>query len=222
MSVLRHLTEKPWLTPQGALFEPDIEARLAKPDGRLNAKVGLTVFLSVVSMLFVLLIVAYAARMLDEIWRPGPDLSLLWFNTLALACCSLMMQTAVVAARRGRMGDVRSGLLAGGAFAVIFLLGQLAAWRQLASLSSFGMSVPAVAFFYLITGLHALHIAGGLVAWGRTVNRLWGGDEIALVRQSIELCSIYWHFLFGVWLVLFGLLFSGNNMSALLAFCGLK
>jgi cytochrome c oxidase subunit III len=42
------------------------------------------------------------------------------------------------------------------------------------------------------------------------------------VQQAIELCTTYWHFLFGVWLVLFGLLFSGNNMSAVLAFCGLR
>jgi cytochrome c oxidase subunit III len=218
VSILRHFTEKPWLTPQGAVLESALSARAGLP----IAKVGLWVFLSVVSMLFMLLIAAFAGRMIDEAWRPGPDLGLLWFNTLALCCCSAAMQWASLAARRGRADDARSGMLAGGGLAIVFLLGQFVAWRQLASMGFLGMTIPAYAFFYLITGLHALHIAGGLVAWTVTTVRLWSGNEIATVRQSIELCTIYWHFLLAVWVVLFGLLFSGNNMSAVLAFCGFK
>jgi cytochrome c oxidase subunit 3 len=75
----------------------------------------------------------------------------------------------------------------------------------------------------LITGLHALHMLGGLVAWGGTAVKL--GDEVDLsrLRQSVRLCAIYWHFLLVVWLVLFGLLFSGNdNLGTLLAICGIK
>jgi cytochrome c oxidase subunit III len=180
------------------------------------------VFLSVVTMLFFLLIVAYAGRMAFEEWRPGPDLGLLWFNTLALLCSGIAMQWATVAVRRGRVDNAWSGLVAGGSLAFVFLAGQIVAWRQLGNSGAFGVETPAIAFFYLITGLHALHILGGLVAWAMTAARVLAGDEIAQIRRSIELCTIYWHFMFGVWVVLFGLLFSGNNMSAVLAFCGLR
>ena len=74
------------------------------------------------------------------------------------------------------------------------------------ALGYFASSNPANAFFYLITGLHGLHLLGGLVAWGRTMSRLGRGDEIARLGASAELCAIYWHFLLAVWLVLFGLM----------------
>jgi cytochrome c oxidase subunit 3 len=65
---------------------------------------------------------------------------------------------------------------------------------------------PAAAFFYLITGVHGLHILGGQVALGRTMDKAWQGVAVSKVRLSVELCATYWHFLLFVWLVLFGLL----------------
>jgi cytochrome c oxidase subunit 3 len=218
VSVLRHLAEKPWLTPQSATGDLVSVGQLRPSSGKL----GLWIFLSVVSALFFLLIVAYASRMALEDWRPGPQLGLLWVNTLALLCSSIAMQRAVATVRQGRIGDARPALLTGGLFAVAFLVGQVLAWLQLSGMGAFGVTIPSVAFFYLITGLHGLHVAGGLVAWGRTAVRAWSEGDAAQARQAIELTTTYWHFLFVVWLVLFGLLFSGNNMSAVLAFCGLR
>src|SRR5712691_10093422 len=62
----------------------------------------------------------------------------------------------------------------------------------------------------------------GLVAWGRTVSKVWGDFDVAKIRHSVELCTLYWHFLLGVWVVLFGLLFSGNNLDILLKLCGIR
>ncbi len=87
----------------------------------------------------------------------------------------------------------------------------------------FDATNPAIAFFYLITGLHAAHVLGGLVAWLRVLDRLWRGAEIEAIRQSVQLCARYWHFLLGVWLLLFWLLFSGNdNLNILLTICGIR
>ena len=89
----------------------------------------------------------------------------------------------------------------------------------------FELTNPAIALFILITGLHGLHLLGGLVAWGRTTDKLWRRDdfEAGQVRQSVELCTLYWHFMLAVWLVLFVLLFSGNdNLGILLALCGIR
>jgi cytochrome c oxidase subunit III len=97
-------------------------------------------------------------------------------------------------------------LCAGGASALVFLVGQLLAWRQLSLAGYFVASNPANSFFYLITAVHGLHLMGGLVALSRTIAKVWRGAEMTQVRLSVELCAIYWHFLLLVWLVLLGLL----------------
>jgi len=65
---------------------------------------------------------------------------------------------------------------------------------------------PANAFFYLFTGLHGLHLLGGIVALALTVDKVWRGFEVKQVRLSVQLCAVYWHFLLALWLVLFTLL----------------
>ena len=218
MSMFHQLMVKPWATDQGKL--DDLYAGDASPG--LAKKLALRVFLAVVAVLFTLLVIAYGGRMAYEDWRPAPQVSLLWANTLVLVLSSVAMQWAQYSVRRGRMDAMRAGLLAGGTFTVVFLFGQILAWRQLGTMVYFDVTNPAIAFFYLITGLHGLHLLGGLVAWGRTVAKVWGDFDVAKVRQSVELCTVYWHFLLLVWLVLFGLLFTGNNLDLLLKLCGIR
>ena len=218
MKFFQHLAEKPWLTVGVDGFHDGGDA------SPFAARTGLKMFFVVASVLFMLLIITFAGRMAYEDWRPTPESNLLWLNTFVLILSSAAMQWAQTSARRDQMEDVKVGLLAGGITAFAFLAGQILAWRQLAMLGYFEVTNPAIAFFYLITGLHALHLLGGLIAWGRTTDKVWRrGFEIAEVGQSIELCTLYWHFLLAVWLVLFGLLFSGNtNMAFLLALCGIR
>ena len=214
MSIFHDLTAKPWVTAQGT-----VETLYDRAAAR---KLALRVFLAVVTVLFMLLVVAYGRRMAYEDWRPSPQLGLLWANTFALILSSVALQWAQYSVRRGRMDAMRVALLAGGAFTVVFLVGQILAWRQLGTMVYFEVTNPAIAFFYLIMGLHGLHLLGGLVAWGRTVSKVWGDFDVAKVRQSVELCTVYWHFLLLVWLVLFGLLFTGNNLDVLLKLCGIR
>ena len=218
MSMLQQLMVKPWTANQGTvddLYAGGASSRLAK-------KLALRVFLTVVAVLFTLLVTAYGGRMVYEDWRPAPQVNLLWANTAVLILSSVALQWAQVSVRRGQLDAMRVGLLAGGAFTVVFLFGQILAWRQLAMMVQFDVTNPAIAFFYLITGLHGLHLVGGLVAWGRTVAKVWGDFDGVKVRQSVELCTVYWHFLLLVWLVLFGLLFTGNNLDLLLKLCGIR
>jgi len=216
--MFEQLMAKPWMADQGQaddLYAGNASSGHAK-------KLALRVFLAVVAVLFMLLVTAYGGRMVYEDWRPAPQVNLLWANTLVLILSSVALQWAQYSVRQGQMDAMRVGLLAGGAFTVVFLFGQILAWRQLATMVHFEVTNPAIAFFYLITGLHGLHLVGGLVAWGRTVAKVWGDFDVAKVRQSVELCAIYWHFLLLVWLVLFGLLFTGNNLDLLLKLCGIR
>ncbi len=202
MSILGHLGEKPWLAGEDSVVELRPRHSIPIP----SAKVGLWVFLAAITVLFSLLAIAYTERMFLPDWRPLPDPGLLWFNTLVLIFSSIALQRARVAARRGRIVDVKNGLLVGGVFAIVFLTGQFWASQQLAELGYYAASNPANAFFYLITGLHALHLAGGLVAWARTAAKVRRGFKASQVALSVELCAIYWHFLLLVWLILFTLM----------------
>ncbi|MDQ6867393.1 MAG: cytochrome c oxidase subunit 3 [Pseudomonadota bacterium] len=194
----QRLTAKPWLEA-GPTGDPGASSLPAE-------KIGLGVFLAVVGCLFTLLISAYSMRMDMGEWRPAPVPKLLWLNTGMLILSSGALQWAQVAAGRGRMDGVRAGLLAGGVFALAFLAGQLIAWQQLDAAGYYLTANPAAAFFYLITGVHGLHLLGGLVALGRTMDKAWQGVKLDQMRLSVELCATYWHFLLFVWLVLFGLL----------------
>jgi cytochrome c oxidase subunit 3 len=217
--IFRQLTDRPWEPVPGGIDDRYRDGIASLP----AAAIGLRMFLAVVTVLFMLLIIAYGARMVSEDWRPSPESSLLWLNTGVLIISSAAMQFALIAARRNRVSIMKNALLAGGVSAFVFLAGQILAWRQLATSPYFDVTNPAIAFFYLITALHALHILGGIVAWGRTTFRVWGGFDMTQIRLNVELCTLYWHYLLLIWLVLFALLFSGNdNLSAFLAICGLK
>jgi cytochrome c oxidase subunit III len=219
MNLFHQLTEKPWAPIQGNVVRLHDGSAFAVP----TATLGLRVFLAVVTVLFSLLIMAYGSRMAFEDWRPAPQPWLLWLNTAMLVLSSIAMQWARMAARHGKVDGVTAGLVAGGFFAFAFLGGQLLAWRQLNMMAAFDITNPAIGFFYMITALHGLHLLGGLVAWGRTTVKLWRGVDVIRLRLSVELCAVYWHFLLLVWLVLFGLLFSGNdNLGVLLSICGIR
>jgi len=203
VSILQQLTAKSWET-QGALEDIQGEASLALPD----AKVGFWVFLGVITMVFALFAVAYNMRLELGDWRPLADPAILWLNTAVLIISSIAMQVARVAADTGNVNRTQLGLTIGGLCSIAFLVGQFWAWQQLRRAGFFLTSSPADAFFYLITGLHGLHVLGGLWVWARTSAKVWGGAEIEKVRLSVELCTVYWHFLLIVWAVLFGLLLS--------------
>jgi len=215
MNIIHHLTAKPW--------EATAELPLLQQhSNQQNKRATLKVFLGVVTVLFILLIVAYAGRMAYEDWRPAPQIRLMWANTVVLFLGSLGLELAQYAVRRGQQKLLQQSLLAAGLCTLLFLTGQVQAWRELGSLVYFQVTNPAIAFFYLITGLHGLHLLGGLVVWGQILVRLSRGFELEKVRHSVELCTLYWHFLLLVWIVLFGLLFTGNNLDELMIICGIK
>ena len=207
---VRRLTTRPW-EAQGTYDGRDTADLM----GAAPARIGLWVFLAVATSFFALFITAYTMRMnphhaqgavLND-WRPVVEPRVLWLNTVLLALASIGMQLARGAIVKGQAERARAGMLAGGVLAVAFLAGQLLAWRQLQAAGYYAAGNPANAFFYVLTGVHGLHLLGGLFVWGRTVARM--SRKAALVgsvRLTVELCTVYWHYLLVVWLVLFGLL----------------
>lgn len=211
-----------WLSRQGLLVKPwlqvDHAGSYAAPPERAPAQVGLGVFLAVVGSLFALLITGYLLRSEGSDWRSMSLPWIVWPNTLTLLATGLALEWALAAAKRSAIDTARTGVLVAVASAVLFLSGQFAAWRMLAAGGNFVNSGPANSFFYLMTAAHGLHVIGGMVALGRTAERIWRGDPIAKIRLSVELATTYWLFMLLVWALL--LMVLSGSAGSFLALCG--
>ena len=195
------LDAKPWLE-EGVIGEFDGTGAMSVPAG----KIGMGLFLAVVGSLFALLVSAYFMRMGFPDWRNIRVPGLLWVNTGALIAASIALQAAQSAVYRHNLEGVRARLLVACAFGVMFLAGQLLAWQELTASGFLLASNPSNSFFYLITGLHGLHVIGGTAGLAWTTERARRAESTEPLRTGVEMCTMYWHFLLFVWVVLFSLL----------------
>ena len=210
--LVRRLRDKPW-TIHGVLE--------GSQDGLTSSapKVGLWVFLGMVTSLFLIFTGAYVMRMgfgHDGVraWQTVAEPPVLWLNTVILLFASVAMQIAHRHAGRNDVTGMRTYFSLAGALTVAFLLGQVLAWLQLEAEGHYEHRNPAFSFFVLLTAVHGLHLVGGLAVLARTATRLWQGlsgasvVRAAAARQSVQLCATYWHYLLLIWLGLFVLLLS--------------
>jgi cytochrome c oxidase subunit 3 len=196
------LNTQPWVS------EPADDAVSGASMNSNSKTVALTAFLAVATSVFALFISAYTIRMEEPDWRPLAEPTLLWANTVALILASVAYHWTRNAAVNGIRERLKPGLMLSGALTIMFLLGQLVAWQQLNAAGYYADRNVANAFFYVLTAAHGLHMLGGLWVWARSTIKVWTGAEADSVRLSIELCTVYWHFLLLVWIVLFGMLLS--------------
>jgi cytochrome c oxidase subunit III len=185
-----------------------------RPDtGVTNPKIGIWLFLASEVMLFGSLFSAYALlRMGAATW---PDQSavlsvpLATLNTVILIASSATIVLALAAVRAGRLEAYRRfmglTILGGVAFLVVkaFEYGDKFAAGLVPATDNF------LALYFTLTGLHALHVVGGLVVnlylWGPGV-RMWRTDP-ARFTGRIEVAGLYWHFVDVVWIFLFPVLY---------------
>ena len=200
-----------WLLKQTFNTQPWVAGDVAEsltqsPLGASAKVVALTTLLAVVTSFFGLMLSAYSLRMQLGDWFPLTEPQALWINTGILALASVTFHWTRNAANKGLTSRLKPGLLITGLLTAGFLAGQFLVWQQLNASGQFITSNPANAFFFLLTGMHALHILGGMYVWARATIRVFGGSDATAVKESVELCTFYWHFLLLVWFVLFGLL----------------
>ena len=220
MSFLTPLMEKSWEPVQN----PQIQT-LGREHTR---RAGLRLLLTVVSVLFFLFIVAFLMRSQYPDWQPLAEQSshplfnktLLWLNTTYLIFASICLQVARVSGHKSRLMMAKGGLVMAGLFSCAFVTGQWMLWQHLYQQGFVVNSHPALSFFYILTGLHALHVTVGILAWVVAVIVVM--RDSPKLAQYIELCAIYWHFLLGLWAILFILLVSKpETYNAIVEFCGL-
>ncbi|MDC9833761.1 cytochrome c oxidase subunit 3 [Rhizobium binxianense] len=199
----QQLTSKPWLET-GSVQMPVHDGTERPPVPAV--KIGLFVFLGVVGAVFSLAVSAYFMRAASADWWATPVPRLLWVNTAALALSSAALQWAKREAQQGRLESLRPALVMALALAVFFLAGQIQAWRELTAAGYVLADNPSNSFFYMLTGLHGLHILGGLAVLAHTTVRAFSADVAPeRLRLSVDLSAIYSHFMLAVWLLLFAL-----------------
>ena len=170
--------------------------------------IALTTFMAVATSLFALFASAYSLRMEMPDWRPLNEPMILWINSFFLVLASIAYQWSRAKVASTDIGSKKLviGLGIAGVFSILFIFGQLSAWQELNSKGLYVSSNPAVAFFYVFTAMHGIHLLGGLYVWARSLAKIYQNQDLWIVRTSVELCTIYWHFMLLVWLLLFGLM----------------
>jgi len=127
---------------------------------------------------------------------------MLWFNTAVLLASSIVLDRSRHALKSGERGRFNSWWTAGTALGIVFLLGQFWVWMQLRDAGVFIASNPSSSFFYVLTGVHAAHLLGGVAAL------IWVDIQALRLRLGpakrtvIDVSAVFWHFLDGVWLYL--------------------
>ena len=203
LNIFKLLSQKPWEASQAAIDN--------QHDGKTldlsKAKLGVRTVMVVSSVIFSLFVVSYSDRMLVHDWRSLNEPWLLWINTIILIFTSFIFHKAKVLSDKNEFEKTKNYLLLVGFLTFAFITGQLLVWQYYVNLGQYASTNPANAFFYLFTALHGVHVLGGLFFWGRATTKLFTKNfNILKIKQAIELCAIYWHFLLIVWFILFGLM----------------
>ncbi|MCZ6614035.1 MAG: heme-copper oxidase subunit III [Thaumarchaeota archaeon] len=149
----------------------------------------------------------YFIRLTSPIWPPigAPELEITIpaLNTIVLLISSVTMHSATIAIKRGSQTGLRIGLLVTVILGILFLTGQATEYLR------FGVSLQEVfrGTFFLLTGLHGLHVLIGVSFMIVVFSRSVAGHFTKERHGAVEAAAIYWHFVDVVWLLVFSSLF---------------
>jgi cytochrome c oxidase subunit 3 len=170
---------------------------------------GMALGIVSILMFFMALASAFLVRRGHGEWVPVHIPTLMWINTLVLLTSSTTLEMSRNRLAEGQLGAYKNLWLVTTVLGVVFLVGQVFAWRMLAAQGIYLASNPASSFFYIFTGAHALHLLGGVAALLYVAKRNF--DEAQITRSvAAEVVSHYWHFMDALWLFLLALLYLGK------------
>jgi cytochrome c oxidase subunit III len=164
------------------------------------------------SVLFGASLVGYLiTRAQNDVWRtasmPGLPRGLL-LSTVLIAGLSASMQRAVNSVRRNRPDALLQSLRVALVFGLAFVFAQGLNWRSMhiELLTTEARTLYAFTFF-MLTGLHALHVVAGFLPLGIVLNKAARREYSSSSHEGVVLCAQYWHYLGVVWLVLVSALY---------------
>lgn len=165
---------------------------------------GIWLFIAAITMMFAGLTSTVVVRQsAAPDWGRVTLPSILYLNTLVLLISTVSFEIARRrAARDARFTGVLYLTLTLG---LLFVGGQLLAWNILESRGVYLATNPSSSTFYLLTAIHALHLAGGTIALAYLVTRV-GLMSTAKFRACLSAAAVYWHFMTVLWLYILLLL----------------
>lgn len=173
----------------------------------------LTLFLLlVVMMTFGGLVGAYIVLATNKAaeWRPFELPVSVWISTLLILVSSLVYHLGKKSVDRNDQPAAKRWFILTTVFGAAFISSQLLAWFALNARGLYVEGNPYTGFFYLLTGVHAVHVVGGIVALGSILLRNLAPTERLVEisrRQTLaQVVGWYWHFMGGLWILLFVLL----------------
>ena len=179
-------------------------------------RIGILVGLASILMMFTALASAYVVRSgmpTSTDWHGGDMPSFVYVSTALIVLSSLTLARAQSALRNKELPAYRLWLGVTLLLGLGFLASQILAWRELVGRGLYLASNPHSSFFYVLTGLHGLHLAGGILAlallcvYARRAGTAGDSAEADLKRRTLtDVVGIYWHFMDGLWVFLFLLL----------------
>lgn len=154
-------------------------------------------------MMFAGLTSAYIVKSQQAAWQEVVTPRVFWFSTLVILLSSLTIQMAIRSFKQREMGRYRQLMAAtvvlGVAFVILQSIGFLQFWNS-------GIQFKGVAgagqFLYVIFGLHALHVLGGVVALLVMFVKAFFGNVKTYSSIGIEVAATYWHFVDALWIYL--------------------
>lgn len=175
---------------------------------------GFAVLLASLSVLFVASVAGYLyVRINASQWPPAgmPGLPIsLWLSTAVLLGCSVFVHRALKAIQKDDQKGLRRNLLWTLVLGSLFLVLQTLNYVGLAQ-SNLTAKTNLYGFtFYLLTGLHAAHVIGGLIPLAIVTRRARRGRYSSFFHPGVTYSAMYWHFLDGAWVVLFAVLLIGS------------
>ena len=168
--------------------------------------VGMVCLILAEAAIFVIFLVAYVFYLGKSLTGPTPHdvLTLPIFTTICLLSSSLTVHLAVSALHAARRAMCSLWLAATVLLGAIFLAGTGREWYHL--IFHDGLSIRTNLFgstFYSLVGLHASHVVVGLFMLSLALLFSLRGDLTAKHTERLEVLSLYWHFVDGVWVVVF-------------------
>ena len=175
-------------------------------------RIGAWVAIASIVMLFTALASAYIVRSASgNDWRPIVMPKVLWLSTALILISSVTMEISRRSLKEQRDKSYGRWLMFTVVLGLGFLGSQIIAWRQLIRQGVYMSSNPHSSFFYLFTAAHGLHLLGGILALTylllRTTQRRETVEGELRRAGAAEAATIYWHFMDGLWICLFLLLF---------------
>ena len=174
-----------------------------KPLSMHPKKFALWLFIVTVIMIFAALTSAYIVRQSDGNWVLFELPNLFLVTTGIILLSSGTMHWAYLSVKKDNLESAKLAIALTTILGITFLVGQYLAWGQLVTNSIHLVGNPSGSFVYIISGLHGLHIVGGLVFLIVVFVSIFQLKIHSKNLLRIEMCATYWHFLGGLWLYLF-------------------